>query len=147
MASSAANAKDISIRRKFQQEVFYRGDEIFLRQMFLIFLDNAVKYSNPNTSIDVGLHVARDVAHVSFEDQGMGISAEHIPHIFERFYRAAQSGGDESHSGGLGLAIAQAIVESSGGSIEWNSAFGKGSHFIVNFPLADAIELQRQSTA
>jgi signal transduction histidine kinase len=147
LASSVANTKDISIRRNFQQEVSYRGDETFLRQLFLIFLDNAVKYSHPNTSVDVGLHVAGDVARVSFEDQGTGISAEDLPHIFERFYRAAQSGGDEAHSGGLGLAIAQAIVESSGGSIECYSTLGIGSHFIVNFPLADPIELQRQSTA
>jgi signal transduction histidine kinase len=135
LASSAANAKDICIRRNFEQEISYMGDETFLRQLFLIFLDNAVKYSSPNSLIDVGLNVAGDVARVSFEDHGIGISAEQLPHIFKRFYRAAQSGGGESQTGGLGLAIAQAVVDSVGGSIECISSLGKGSCFVVKLPI------------
>jgi signal transduction histidine kinase len=59
---------------------------------------------------------------IIFEDQGIGIPDEHLPFIFERFYRAAPSANGEAHSGGLGLAIAQAIVRALGGSIQCQRA-------------------------
>jgi signal transduction histidine kinase len=75
-----------------------------------------------------------------FEDQGIGISSEHLPLIFERFYRAATSSNGEAHSGGLGLAIAQAIVRALGGSIECESTPGAGSIFTVILPVAQPRE-------
>jgi signal transduction histidine kinase len=65
----------------------------------------------------------------------MGISSEHVPFIFERFYRAAPASSGEAQSGGLGLAIAQAIVRAQGGSIECESAPGAGSTFTVVLPM------------
>ena len=138
LAAPRARAKNIAIVRDLKQEVAYHGDEAFLRQLFLIFLENAVKYSPVNTCIGVNLETADGVVRARFQDQGIGISSEHLPHIFERFYRAAPAGRDESgeaQSGGLGLAIAQAIARAHGGSIECKSAPGAGSTFTVNLPL------------
>lgn len=68
------------------------------------------------------------------QDHGIGVAAEHLPFIFERFYRAPSNAGD-SHSGGLGLAIAHAIAHAHGGSIECTSELGAGSSFTVVLPL------------
>src|SRR5438445_678335 len=81
---------------------------------------------------------ADGIARVSFADQGIGISPEHVPHIFERFYRAAAPESGEARSGGLGLAIAQAIANAQGGSIECDTTPGRGSTFTVTLPLTGA---------
>ncbi len=138
LATPSARAKNISIQRDLSREVSYFGDEPFLRQLFLIFLDNAIKYSSPDTNVRVSLQASNGDLRVAFEDEGIGIPAEHLPHIFRRFYRAAQLDAGESQSGGLGLAIAQAIVGAQGGSIECTSAPGVGSSFIIKLPVSPA---------
>ncbi len=135
LVSMRARAKNIAIVRDLNQETSYWGDEAFLRQLFLIFLDNAIKYSPGNTRIRVTLENTDGVIRARFEDQGIGISSEHLNSIFERFYRAAPSSNGELHSGGLGLAIAQAIARAQGGSIECTSTPQIGSTFIVVLPL------------
>lgn len=134
LATPRARTKGIAIERKLAQEVPYVGDEAFLRQLFLIFLDNAVKYSAPRSRIRVGLAPVNGKIAVQFDDQGAGIPPEHLPHIFERFYRITQRDAPEAQSGGLGLAIAQAIVGAQGGTIECSSRPGTGSKFIISLP-------------
>jgi len=135
LVSSRARKKGIAILRQLDQEFPYTGDEAFVHQLFLIFLDNAIKYSPEKSVIHVTLERADGTIRASFQDHGIGIAAEHLPFIFERFYRAAPSLGGDSHSGGLGLAIAQAIVRAQGGTIECVSEVGVGSRFTVVLPL------------
>lgn len=135
LVSSRARRKGIAILRQLDQEFPYTGDEAFLHQLFLIFLDNAIKYSPEKSVIHVTLEQADGTIRACFQDHGIGISAEHLPFIFERFYRAAPSTAGDSHSGGLGLAIAQAIVRAQGGTIECASEVGIGSRFTVVLPL------------
>ncbi len=130
-----ARAKNIRIVRELDQEIPYFGDEAFLHQLFLIFLDNAIKYSPGGTSIRVTLENRDGEIRASFADEGVGISSEHLPFIFERFYRAAPASSGEAQSGGLGLAIAQAIVRAQGGSIECESTPGAGSTFTIVLPM------------
>ena len=134
LACGLSKNKSIEIDRDLRQEVSYEGDEGFLRQIFLIFLDNAIKYSPPHTRVKVQLECIDHTVQVQFADQGMGISNEDLPHIFERFYRAAPADTGEARSGGLGLAIAQAIVRAQGGSIECKTSVGSGSTFTVVLP-------------
>ena len=134
LVTSRARTKNIVIVRNLDQEMPYFGDEAFLHQLFLIFLDNAIKYSPSGTQVRVTLEQQDCTILARFEDQGIGIPNEHLPFIFERFYRAAPSGNGESHSGGLGLAIAQAIAHAQGGLIECRSAPGVGSTFSVILP-------------
>jgi signal transduction histidine kinase len=134
LVSSRARAKDIRIVRALDHEILYCGDEAFLHQLFLIFLDNAIKYSPGGTRVTVTLEMRDGKVRASFSDQGVGISGEHLPFIFERFYRASLAGSGEAHSGGLGLAIAQAIARAQGGSIECESTPGIGSKFTVVLP-------------
>ena len=135
LVSSRARRRGIAILRQLDQEFPYPGDEAFLHQLFLIFLDNAIKYSPEKSVIHVTLEHADGAIRACFLDHGIGISAEHLPFIFERFYRAAPSSTGDSQSGGLGLAIAQAIVRAHGGGIECSSKVGIGSSFTVVLPL------------
>jgi signal transduction histidine kinase len=139
LVKSRAEAKNIVLARELNRDIHYFGDEAFLRQLFLIFLDNAIKYSGSGTSIKVRLGQDERAIKVHFEDQGIGISTKDLPFIFERFYRAGPSSNGGPHqSGGLGLAIASAIVEVLGGSIECKSAPGCGSTFVVTLPASPA---------
>lgn len=135
IAVPLARSKGISIEQNLELEIASRGDESFLRDLFLVFLENAVKYSPPNTQIKVNLSRVNGCARVQFQDQGIGIAPEHVPHIFERFYRAAGSDAVEARSGGLGLAIAHAIANAHGGRIECQTAPGRGSTFTVTIPV------------
>src|SRR5437870_8658506 len=110
LVTSRALAKNIVIVRELNEEVPYSEDEAFLHELFLIFLDNAIKYSPEGTRVRVTLEQDRGKIRAHFKDQGIGISSAHLPFIFERFYRAIRHSSGETHSGGLGLAIAQAIV-------------------------------------
>jgi two-component system, OmpR family, sensor kinase len=140
LVTSRARAKDIRIERKLDEEITYFGDEAFLHQLFLIFLDNAIKYSPNGATVRVTLENLDGSIRARFEDEGIGISSEHLPLIFDRFYRAAPSSNGEAHSGGLGLAIAQAIVRAQGGSLECASTPGVGSTFTVILPLTQRRE-------
>jgi signal transduction histidine kinase len=138
LAASRARAKNISIVRDLDQELACTGDEAFLHELFLIFLDNAIKYSADGTRICVTLGIRDAAIQVLFQDQGVGISPEHLPFIFDRFYRAAPLNSGEAQSGGLGLAIAQAIAIAHGGTIECESTVGVGSTFTVLLPITDS---------
>jgi two-component system, OmpR family, sensor kinase len=140
LAASRARTKNISIVRDLNEEVAWTGDEAFLHQLFLIFLDNAIKYSPGGTRIRVSLGVRDGSIQACFQDQGVGISPEHLPFIFDRFYRAASSNSGDAQSGGLGLAIAQAIAIAQGGTIECESTVGIGSAFTVTLPITQPHE-------
>jgi len=137
LAAPLANHKRIHVEKQLQHDVLISGDAAFLRQLFLIFLDNAIKYSRSGTRLDIRLSAdpqAKDIR-IRFQDQGIGIAPEHLPRIFERFFRVAQP--PESHdtqSGGLGLSIAQAIVKAHHGTIECESRLGVGSVFTILLP-------------
>jgi len=143
LAGPFAKSRGIRIERNLSHGVVVSGDPTFLRQLFLIFIDNAIKYSAAERLLRVNLSVGSDVK-VSFEDQGIGIALEHLPHIFERFFRVAPRDDVESQSGGLGLAIAQAVVQAHGGSIECESELGVGSVFTVRLPLVTTSQARFQ---
>lgn len=143
LLSPVAGLKHIVISRNLSRDFSYVGDETFLRQLFVIFLENAIKFSPPSTTVQVGLEENNGTLRVRFQDQGVGIAPEHIAYIFKRFYKAASTSSFESMaetapSGGLGLAIAEAIASAMGGWIECHSEPGIGSTFTVNLPHKEA---------
>jgi two-component system OmpR family sensor kinase len=138
VAGSLARTKHIAIHCELTREFVVLGDESMLRELFLIFLENAVKYSPAHTQVSVRLERADGFAVIVFQDQGAGISEEHLPHIFERFYRAADTDAGETKSGGLGLAIALGIVRAQSGSIACETSPHHGSKFTVRLPVRTA---------
>jgi len=113
-----------------------RGDGESLRRLFVIVLDNAVKYTDAGGRVSVVTAVERAEVRVTIADTGIGIEAEDLPRIFDRFYRADRSRSRASGGTGLGLSIARRIVEMHGGSISATSRAGAGSEFQVTLPLA-----------
>jgi len=108
------------------------GDKDALKQVLLILIDNAHVHTPPGTAIGLSVTVAGPSASVSVRDNGPGIAADVLPHIFERFYR-----GDGERSGtgaGLGLAIARELVERQDGTISVQSEAGQGTVFSVTLP-------------
>jgi two-component system, OmpR family, sensor kinase len=133
IATSAARRKKIKIECTRLTEIEYQGDQALMRQLFLILLDNAIKYSAPETTIQVALGFVKGRPTAVVRDEGYGILPEHLPHIFERFYRAVPQSNEETRSGGLGLAIAYAIIQAHSGEITCASEPGKGSTFTTTF--------------
>jgi len=97
-------------------------------------LDNAVKFSPPDSVITVQVVREGEHALVGVSDAGPGIGVEDLPHLFERFYRGAQARAGEAPGFGLGLALSQAIVHAYGGSIEAQNRPGGGALFIMRLP-------------
>lgn len=131
-----ALSKKISFENKFQQ-IKTLADKDSLQELFVILLDNAIKYSPKNSKIFITIQKELRHGEIIVKDQGQGISREDLPHIFDRFYRADSARSkDKTGSYGLGLAIAKNITELHGGTISVKSNVGKGSTFIVKLPLS-----------
>jgi heavy metal sensor kinase len=114
-----------------------RGNAPSLRRLFLILIDNAVKYTSREGCISVVLDTSDGAAVTEIRDTGVGISTTDLPHIFERFYRADESRSRESGGTGLGLSIAKWIAEAHQGKISVVSKVGEGSVFRVQIPLSE----------
>jgi two-component system sensor histidine kinase BaeS len=113
-----------------------RGDAIKLRQAVMNLVDNAVRYTPAGGTIRIAARRAGNRALIEVRDSGPGITARHLQHIFEPFYRVdtARSGG-EGHVG-MGLALAAWIVRAHGGQITISSHLGEGTAFTLSLPLA-----------
>jgi signal transduction histidine kinase len=114
------------------------GDRDRLRELLLILIDNAVKYTEPGGRITVMGGQAEGHAELIVEDTGIGIAEEHLPRIFDRFYRVDKARSRAQGGIGLGLSIAQAIVRAHGGTIEIRSAPGGGTTARITLPLSSS---------
>ena len=112
---------------------FVLGNPDYLRQLLLILLDNACKYTAAGGSVEVIGSLDEQMVSITVADTGIGILPGDLPNIFDRFYRAENA--RSQSSAGLGLAIAQRIVEQHGGKIHVESKSGQGSRFTVTLPL------------
>jgi signal transduction histidine kinase len=110
-----------------------RGDEHLIQEVWLNLIQNAIKFSNQEGLIKIGLHKDMDMVKVKIQDNGIGIADGDKEHIFERFYKGDKSRSKEGN--GLGLVIVKKIVELSNGEIYFESDMGKGSTFVVELPL------------
>jgi signal transduction histidine kinase len=127
--------KGLSFQLGQPQDLVVKGDEARLRELFMNLLDNAILYTPTPGTISVSLRREGQMAVVAITDTGVGIPAEDIPFIFERFYRVDKSRSRAEGGSGLGLAICKHIVEAHGGKIEAESQVGVGSTFSVWLPL------------
>jgi signal transduction histidine kinase len=121
------------------------GDAALLRQLALILLDNAIKFSRQGDVVRVDIRTVGGAAVLTVADEGVGIPAEQLAHVFERFYRGdaarTRSAAGVSDGAGLGLSIAQWIVDEHGGTIRIASEAGQGTRAIVQLPVAGSESL------
>lgn len=114
------------------------GDEWRLRELILNLVDNAVKYSLPRGTVELGLTQYRGMARVTVRDHGIGMTPEEQRLIFDRFYRTDAARAHAQKGTGLGLSICKWIAEAHHGTIEVASTFGQGSCLTVTLPLLPA---------
>ena len=128
-----ADSRQIEIGDLAKSQIL--GDEDRIKQLLLIVLDNAVKYSPAGTEIRVNLRLGAGHVELRVKDSGAGIAEDDLPHIFERFYRADPARSRDPGGTGLGLPIARWIVEQHGGQIDVKSSAGRGTEVIVTLPV------------
>ncbi|PIU03787.1 hypothetical protein COT44_01370 [Candidatus Shapirobacteria bacterium CG08_land_8_20_14_0_20_39_18] len=130
-----AKNKNITIENNIKEYSVY-GNKSPLVELFVIFLDNAIKYSPEKTKINLSDKKTDGYISIQIADQGAGISKEDLPHLFDRFYRTDKSRTKTDVSGyGLGLSIAKQIVEQHHGSIKVESKINLGTTFVIQLPI------------
>lgn len=134
--SALADAKQIGFHEQIAADsLWIRGDASSLRRLFLILIDNAVKYTPANGQVEVSLQRNNGYAVAQVKDTGIGIAETDLPNVFERFYRADKARTRELGGVGLGLSIGRWITEVHSGTIEVQSAPGRGSVFQIRLPI------------
>lgn len=137
--AASAEAKNITLTLADSHKATVTGDKIGLTEALVTILDNAVKYSPEGAVVKVSSKTDNGQVSISVKDNGYGIEANDLPHIFDRFYRAEASRTKQGAGGyGLGLAIAKGIIEAHQGIISVASKPGKGSTFTITLtPVAN----------
>ena len=137
----------VHIRLNEIDQAYVHGDRDRLKQVFINLVANAVQYTPQGGDVFLSLEKIGGQARIICRDTGPGIAAEDLPHIFERFYRAEKSRTRRETTGfGLGLSIANWIVERHGGRIEVNSQEGKGTTFAIWLPLESSNKQDTQKS-
>jgi signal transduction histidine kinase len=106
-------------------------DQDRLTQVLSNLIDNALRYTPPGGEITLGALAQDDVTLITVQDTGVGIPPQHLPHVFDRFYRGDSARSRDGGESGLGLAIAKAIIEAHGGTISVDSTPGAGTTFTI----------------
>lgn len=131
---TAAAAKGIEIKVTGTRGVTVHGNESHLVTAVANLVDNAIAYSPDRTTVTISVGVADGTVTIAVSDHGIGIPAEDLDRIFERFYRTDQARSRDTGGTGLGLAIVRHIAVNHGGSVEVESVVGSGSTFTLRLP-------------
>lgn len=124
----------IKLTATIEPNLFAMASADQLQQAVLNLVDNAIKYTPSGGSVHVAARGKPSELSISVHDTGIGIAAEHLPRLFERFYRVDKARSRQSGGTGLGLSIVKNIVEGHGGKVEVASEIGRGSVFTVRLP-------------
>jgi heavy metal sensor kinase len=135
-----AQEKSIALRTSIEDGIYVDGDRTRLQQVVVNLIDNAIKYTQECGTIEVRVQSEANNAVLEVSDNGVGIPACAISHVFERFYRADKARSRASGGAGLGLSIVKAICTAHGAEIGVSSEEGRGSCFRVEVPLATVPE-------
>jgi heavy metal sensor kinase len=126
-----AEEKSIELRTRAAADVWAEGDRTRMQQVIVNLIDNAIKYTQEGGRVEVSVRREGGSAMLEVSDNGVGIPAEALPHVFERFYRADKARSRTLGGAGLGLSIAKAICAAHGAEITVTSEEGRGSSFRV----------------
>lgn len=130
----SARAKDIKIEFSCDKDIASKINAPLLEQAIVNLLDNAIKYSAEGSTIRVEVTQTAEEIIIDVRDQGCGIEKEHLPRLFERFYRVDKARSRQLGGTGLGLAIVKHITQAHGGQVSVESVPGKGSTFSIRLP-------------
>jgi len=131
-----AERKNITVHFENADEpILITGDFDQLRQILINLGSNAVQYCPPDSSVWISLQKNKKEVIIKVRDNGPGIAAVDLPHVFERFYRSDKARTEIEEGSGLGLAICEEIARAHDGSLTVDSAEGEGATFILTLPL------------
>lgn len=136
--SAGTRTKNITFHMDCPEDLTIMADPLLMEQAIINILDNAVKYSPENETITITGAANGAYAEITVQDKGCGIAAEHLPHIFNRFYRVDKSRSRVDGGTGLGLSIVKHIVQYHHGRIDVQSTRNKGAIFKISIPKAVA---------
>lgn len=131
-----ADKNNIELVLEDYKPIVAEVDETKLTLAITNLVENAIKYNKPGGSVTVQVFSNEKEANVTISDTGIGIAEEHLPRMFERFYRVDKGRSRQMGGTGLGLAIVKHIVRSMNGEIEVHSKLGEGTEFLITLPLA-----------
>ena len=131
---SKAEEKKININLICEEQLVSCFDSSLLEQAVVNLLDNAIKYSEPNSTIHLEGNLKDAEVKIIVEDRGIGIAKKHQPRLFERFYRVDKARSRNLGGTGLGLAIVKHIAQAHGGNVTVESTLGAGSVFTIHLP-------------
>jgi two-component system phosphate regulon sensor histidine kinase PhoR len=135
MVEDMAQVQGVKLSCQLPEEnLVFRADRRRLEQAVLNLLDNAVKYTDAGGSVTLSVKKELGQVSITVSDTGLGIAAEHLPRLFERFYRVDKNRSREMGGTGLGLSIVKHLAQSQGGQVEVQSQPGKGSNFRLILP-------------
>ncbi|NLY35870.1 MAG: HAMP domain-containing histidine kinase [Tissierellia bacterium] len=129
-----ADQKHITITLEYQEKFFAEFDYNKMKQVFINLIGNAVKYSDEGDEIIIHVWADKDRIHFKFQDNGIGIDAQELPYVFDRFYRVDKARSRERGGTGLGLHIVQQIVNLHNGKIRMESLNDVGTTVYIDFP-------------
>ena len=137
MLEDTAKKKNIALSLDADEELYIEANKDHVRQLLINLIENAIKYTLDNGSVAVSVKLEdEDKVVFRVKDTGIGIAQEHIPRLFERFYRVDKGRSRNMGGTGLGLAIVKHIVMDMGGKIDVQSELNVGTEFIVTLPYA-----------
>ncbi|MFH1580585.1 MAG: ATP-binding protein [Pseudomonadota bacterium] len=136
VCQAKADEKNIHIDFNCDKEIAAKIDPVLLGQAMVNLLDNAIKYSKKGSTVYAECSLMEREIIISIKDHGIGIAKNHLPRLFERFYRVDKDRSRKLGGTGLGLAIVKHIIQAHGGSISVESTPGKGSAFTIHLPRA-----------
>lgn len=131
-----ADQQQIDLKLDLNANADVNGDASQMQRLFTNLIANGIHYTQAGGTVTVSLHRSPSQAVITVQDTGIGIAAEHLPHLFDRFWRVDQARSHHQGGSGLGLAIAQAVTQRHGGILTVHSEPGRGSTFTVQLPLA-----------
>jgi len=136
LCADAADRKDIDIEMECPSDLKAHINPHLLEQGIVNLVDNAIKYSDPGSLVRVSAWEADDEVLIRVADKGCGVASDHLPRLFERFYRVDKARSRSVGGTGLGLAIVKHIAQSHGGKVTVSSTPGEGSTFTIHLPRA-----------
>jgi len=135
LCRAKAEEKSITVTIGGDEQITADFDSSLVEQAIVNLLDNAIKYSEPDSVIHIKAYRNDSEIRISVQDQGIGIAKKHLPRLFERFYRVDKARSRKMGGTGLGLAIVKHIAQAHGGHVTVDSTLGKGSTFTIHLPV------------
>ena len=141
---AVAASKEIEVECQLDSQLVVQGDTSQLNRLFSNLIENAIKYTERGGEVNVSLEKSKQNAVIAIQDTGIGIAAENLNYVFQRFWRDERVRKQKTEGSGLGLAIAKTIVSKHQGKITVESKVGRGTCFKVYLPLAKGKAKEKQ---